>query len=107
MGDANVKKAGDNAGRQAAQQAIVQPTEQALEAMFSQPTPREVYRTQARHAAALERARQYRQAQRYWLEAGMNASNAHDRHWCESRAALCGRQETENGRQASPTNRLE
>lgn len=106
MGDASVKKVGSNAGRQAAQQvvgalqAIVQPTEQALEAMFSQPTPREVYRTQARHAAALERSHQYRQAQRYWLEAGMNASNAPDRHWCESRAAWCGRQGADDSRQA-------
>lgn len=92
------EKAANKAGSKEAQRVaealrmMMRPPEQAIEAMFLRPSPQELYRTQTRHAAALERAHQYSQAQRYWLEAGTHAACTPDRHWCESRAAWCGRQ---------------
>lgn len=69
-------------------------SEQALADMFTQHSPRELYRMQTHRAAELERARQFPQAQRLWLMAATYAYFDIDRHWCDARAAWCGRQTT-------------
>ncbi|MEL5428870.1 ANR family transcriptional regulator [Serratia nevei] len=67
---------------------------EALSALFMTPTTRERYRDLAGRAAYLEREGQYRQAQRLWLQALSFALCSLDRHWCDARAAWCGRQTT-------------